>query len=154
MKVLIQGLGEVPTTAEFALEKEKPDVTNVICSKFQMNHVASEVGYTQPNKAVIERATKRAKSKLVWKICDNFDVKSLERCIGEIFKGIKRTDEVVINYTGGAASVRLLLGLSGIILSKKYKVKLVYAVRYKAGTEVYLDQTADLKEIFSRLKKL
>jgi hypothetical protein len=34
VKVLIQGLGEVPATIEFALEKEKSDVTHIICSEY------------------------------------------------------------------------------------------------------------------------
>lgn len=53
MKVLVQGLGEVPATIELALEKERPDVTYVVCSEYQLKKIASAAGYTEPNESVI-----------------------------------------------------------------------------------------------------
>ncbi len=154
MKVLIQGLGEVPATVEYAIEKEKADVSYILCSKYQMNNIASSAGYKQPSQVVIESVAKKVGTKIVWKICDIFDVKSIENAIAEIFKKVKPKDEVVVNYTGGAASVKLLMGLGAMLVQTKSQVRLVYALRYKAGTEVYLDQTEDLKDIFKRLRKI
>jgi hypothetical protein len=154
MKVLIQGLGEVPATVEFAIEKEKPDVTYIFCSQFQMRSTATSCGYKRPSKDVIERTAKRFKTKVVWRPCDIFDVKSIGEALTKTFKEIKPTDEVLVNYTGGAASVKLLLGVSAILLSRKIPIKIIYALRYKAGTEIYINQTDDLKEIFKRFQRL
>ncbi|MEM3401763.1 MAG: hypothetical protein QW179_01160 [Candidatus Hadarchaeales archaeon] len=151
MKILIQGLGEVPATVEFALEKEKPDVTYIICSDFQMKNIATAGGYTEPSQTVIERAASKTGTKVVWQVCDIFDIKSVGAAISKVFSQIKPTDEVVINYTGGAASVKLLLGASAVVLSKIIPLRIVYALRYKGATEVYKDQTNDLKEVFTQL---
>ena len=64
MKVLIQGLGEVPATIEFALEKEKPDVTYIICSDYQKKNVASAGGYTEPSSIVVEKKAKETNTKV------------------------------------------------------------------------------------------
>lgn len=151
MKVLIQGLGEVPATVEFALEREKPDVAYIICTEFQMKNIATAGGYTESSQVVIENAARKSGTKVVWQTCDIFDLRSVGGAISKIFSQIKPTDEVIINYTGGAASVKLLLGASAVVLSKMIPLKIIYALRYKGGTEVYKDQTEELREIFKQL---
>jgi hypothetical protein len=151
LKVLIQGLGEVPATVEFALEKERPDVTYILCNEYIMNHVPSSGGYTEPSKVVVERVARRTNTELRWQLCDIFDVKSVGEAIANVFREIKPTDEVIINYTGGAASVKLLLGASAVVLSRIMPVRIIYSLRYKDGTEIFKDQTEELKAIFKRL---
>jgi hypothetical protein len=154
MKVLIQALGEVPATVQFAIEKERPDITYVLSSPYQMRNIAASCGYAEPSKVIIEKTAKRFKTKVVWQPCDPFDVKSVGEALVKVFKEIKPTDEVLVNYTGGAASVKLLLGVSAILRSRKLPTKIIYALRYKAGTEIYMNQTEDLKEVFNTLRKL
>jgi hypothetical protein len=151
LKILIQGLGEVPATIEFALEKERPDLTYIVCSEYQRKNVASAGGYTEPNETVIERKARETNTRVVWQLCDIFDVRSVGDAIAQILKQLKPEDEVIINYTGGAASVKLLLGASAVVLSKFMPVRIIYALRYKDGTEIYRDQTEDLKQIFRQL---
>jgi len=151
LKVLIQGLGEVPATIEFALEKEKPDATYIICSDYQKKNVASAGGYTEPSGVVVEKKAKETNTKVIWQICDIFDVRSVGEAVANVFKEIKPEDEVIINYTGGAASVKLLLGASAVVLSRIMPIRIIYALRYKGGTEVYKDQTEELKQIFKQL---
>ena len=151
MKVLIQGLGEIPATVIFALEKEKPDVTYILCSKYQMELVASPFGYTEKNEDVVKKAAKKTNTKVVFQKCNVFEPKSVGEAIGEIIKHIKPDDDVVINYTGGAASVKLLLGASAVVLSRFLPIRIVYALKYKGGLEKYVDQTKELKEIFKNL---
>lgn len=149
--MLIQGLGEVPATVEYALEKERPDVTYIICNEYIQNNVPSAGGYTEPNKVVVERAAQQTHTRLVWQLCDIFDIKSVGDAIAKVFREIKPTDEVIINYTGGAASVKLLLGASAVVLSRIMPVRIIYSLRYPDGTKVFKDQTDELKEIFKRL---
>jgi hypothetical protein len=151
MKVLIQGLGEVPATVEFALEKERPDITYILCNEYIRNNIASSGEYSEPSKTVVERAAQRINTKLVWQLCDVFDVKSVGGAVADVFKQIKPGDEVVINYTGGAASVKLLLGASAVVLSRIIPIRIIYALRYKDGTEIFKDQTEELKAIFKQL---
>ena len=151
MKILIQGLGEVPATVEFALEKEKPDVTHIICSEFQMKNVASSGGYIEPSQVVVERAAQKSNTKVMWQKCDIFDIRSVGEAISRVLKEIKPGDEIIINYTGGAASVRLLLGASAVVLSRFMPVRIIYALRYKGGVEIFKDQTEELKKIFKQL---
>ncbi len=151
MKVLIQGLGEVPATVEFALEKEKPDITYILCNEYIMNNISSTGEYKDPSKVVVERAAQRTNTKVVWRVCDIFDVKSVGDAVAKIFSEIKPTDEVIINYTGGAASVKLLLGASAVVLSRIIPIRIIYSLRYKDGTEIFKDQTDDLKAIFKQL---
>jgi hypothetical protein len=151
LKILIQGLGEVPATIEFALEKERPDVTYIICSDYQKKNVATAGGYTEPSDMVIEKKAAETNTKVIWQLCDIFDVRSVGEAIGKVFKEIKPEDEVIINYTGGAASVKLLLGASAVVLSRIMPIRIIYALRYKGGVEVYKDQTEELKQIFKQL---
>lgn len=152
MKVLIQGLGEVPATIELALEEEKPDTTHIICSEYQASYVARKAGYKRSNKTVIEKAAKKANAKLVFHICDTFDPKSVSETFGEIVAEIGAGDNIVINYTGGTALVRLLLGAMGIYLSGAFPAKVVYSVRYRKGIKKFADQTEELKGIFKQLQ--
>lgn len=151
MKVLIQGLGEVPATIQFAIEKEKPDITYIICSEFQLKATATSAGYSESNETVIKKAAKKVGAKVIFQLCDNFEPKSISQAIGEVLKKITPQDEIVINYTGGAAGVKLLLGATAVILSRILPIRLVYALKYHDGIELYKDQTEELKAIFKQL---
>jgi len=152
VKVLIQGLGEVPATIEFALERERPDVTYIVCSDYQLNNIASDAGYTEPNQAIIEAAAVKTNTKVVWEVCDIFDVNSVGESITRVFNHINPGDEVVVNYTGGAASVKLLLGISAAVMPRTPPIRMIYAIKYPGGIEVFADQTEAIKNIFQRLK--
>ncbi|MFN4133673.1 MAG: hypothetical protein ACK4GQ_04835 [Candidatus Hadarchaeales archaeon] len=154
LKILIQGLGEVPAPAVYAIEKERPAVTYILSNEFLLDKIPPTKEYKRPNRETIERAAKKFKTKVVWEICDIFDVSSVAEAVGKILKQIKPRDEVVINYTGGPANVKLLLGICGVFLSKIMNVKLIYALRYKGGTEVYKVQTDELRAIWDELSKL
>ncbi len=151
MKVLIQSLGEVPATIELALEKEKPDVTYIICSDYQMKNVASSAGYKKSNEEVIKNAAEKTGTKVVFQVCDTLEPKSISKAIGEVIKQIKPEDQVTINYTGGSAGVKLLLGATAVVLSRILPIRIIYSVRYKKGIEVFKVQTDELREIFKQL---
>lgn len=149
MKVAIQGLGEVPTTIEIVLKKEKPDVTYIVTSDYQLNLVAPHAGYKVSNKEVVERAAREVKAKVKFKKCDPFDPESVGKTIREILEEIDlKKDEVVVNYTGGSSLVRLLLGATGVVLPTVMKAKVLYAIKYPEGTEIMADHTGILREIF------
>ena len=151
MKVLIQSLGEVPATIELALEKEKPDVTYIICSDYQMKNVASSAGYKKSNEGVIKKTAEKTGTKVVFQVCDTLELKSISKAIGEVIKQIKPEDQVTINYTGGSAGVKLLLGATAVVLSRILPIRIIYSVRYKKGIEVFKVQTDELREIFKQL---
>jgi len=151
VKVLIQSLGEVPATIELALEREKPDVTYIICSDFQLKKVSSAAKYKSSNEAVIKKAAKKSGTKVVFQTCDTLEPKSISETIGKVVKQIKPEDKVTINYTGGTAGVKLLLGATAVVLSKIMPIRIIYAVKYKKGIEVFKDQTDELKDIFKQL---
>jgi len=149
MKVAIQGLGEVPTTIELVLTKERPDITYILASDFQLKYVASHAGYKKANEAVIKEVGKRTGTKVVFKECDCFDPKSVAGTITNVLQEIEvERDEIIINYTGGTAVVRLLLGATGFMLSGFANVRLVYAIRYPKGPSITSDQTDTIKEVF------
>jgi hypothetical protein len=149
MKVAIQGLGEVPTTVELVLAKERPDITYILTSDFQLKYVASHAGYKKSNEAVIQEAGKRIGTKVVFKECDCFDPRSVAGAITEVLQEIEvERDEIIINYTGGTAVVKLFLGATGFMLSGFANVRLVYAIRYPKGPNITSDQTDVIKEVF------
>lgn len=153
MKVAIQGLGEVPTTVLLVLEQEKPDVAHVICSDYQLNYVAKDAGFDKTNEEVIKAKAKELGIELEFHVCDVFDPSSVGEDLGDILDKVDpKRDELVINYTGGTAVVRLLLGTMGVVLSSVMKAKVVYAVKYSGGLEISKDHTDVLKNIFERLK--
>jgi len=151
VKVLIQSLGEVPATIELALEKEKPDITYIICSDYQMKNVASSAGYKKSNEEVIKNAAEKTGTKVVFQICDTLEPKSISEAIGKVIKQIKPEDQVTINYTGGSAGVKLLLGATAVVLSRILPIRIIYSVRYRKGIEVFKVQTDELREIFKQL---
>jgi len=153
MKVAIQGLGEVPTTVTLVFEREKPDVSYIICSDYQLKHVAKDLNYTKNNEQVIKEAAEKAGIELVFKTCDVFDPSAVGECMGDILNKLNpKEDEVIVNYTGGTAVVRLLLGTMGVVLSTVMKVKVIYAIKYPRGVDLSVDHTDALKDIFQRLK--
>jgi hypothetical protein len=151
VKVLIQSLGEVPATIELALEKEKPDITYIISSDYQLKEVASQHGYKKCNEEVIKKAAEKTGTKVVFQICDTLEPKSISEAIGKVIKQIKPDDDVTINYTGGTAGVKLLLGATAVVLSKILPLRIIYSVRYKGGIEIFKDQTDELRDIFKQL---
>jgi len=151
VKVLIQSLGEVPATIELALEKEKPDITYIICSDYQMKNVASSAGYKKSNEEIIKNAAGKTGTKVVFQICDTLEPKSISKAIGDVIKQIKPEDQVTINYTGGSAGVKLLLGATAVVLSRILPIRIIYSVRYRKGIEVFKVQTDELREIFKQL---
>jgi hypothetical protein len=149
VKVAIQGLGEVPATIELVLEKEKPEITYILTSDFQLKYIASHAGYKKANEDLIKEVGKRTGTKVVFKECDCFDPKSVAKAITEVLQEIDvEKDEMIINYTGGTAVVRLLLGATGFMLSGFADVRLVYAIRYPKGPTITSDQTDVIKEVF------
>lgn len=67
---------------------------------------------------------------------------------------LKVNDEVIVNYTAGPATVRLVLGATGVAISKILNsVKIIYAIRYTDGTEKYFDQTEELRDLFNTLTR-
>jgi len=116
-----------------------------------MKNIASAGGYTEPSQVVVERAAQKCDTKAVWRMCYIFDIRSVGDAISKVFSEIKPGDDIVINYTGGAASVKLLLGASAVVLSRIMLIRTIYALRYKGGIEVFKDQTEELKGIFKRL---
>ena len=154
MKIVISGLGEVPTTVKLVLDEEKPDVTYLICSDYQLEHVATYAGYEQPNETMVRAAAKRVGTKLVIKKCDVFDLEATCDAVGEILQQISMDDEIVINYAGGSAGVKLILGMTGVVLSKFMRAKIVYAIEYPGGLRIVEDQTKVLGNIFKRLYEL
>jgi hypothetical protein len=151
LKVLIQSLGEVPATIEFALEEERPDITYIICSDYQLKSIAKAADYKKSNEAVIKEAAKKTGAKVEFKLCDTLEPKSISKAIGEVIEQIKPGDDVTINYTGGTAGVKLLLGATAVVLSRILPIRIIYSVKYKGGIEVFKDQTEELREIFKQL---
>jgi len=80
-----------------------------------------------------------------------FDPASMCATIAEVVRELKPTHDVVVNYTGGAANVKLFLGTTAVALSSFLRVKIIYALRYEDRIEVYKNQTEELKSIFKRL---
>lgn len=89
MKIAISGLGEVPTTVKLVLENEKPDVMYLICSDYQLEHVATYAGYERPNETVVRAAAKEAGTKLVIRKCDVLDLEATCDVVGKIFATTK-----------------------------------------------------------------
>lgn len=141
----------MPATIELALEKEKPDITYIICSDFQLKKVASAAKYKRSNESVIKKAAKKSGAKVVFQKCNTLEPKSIGEAIGKVIKQIKPEDEVTINYTGGTAGVKLLLGATAVALSRILPIRVIYAVKYKKGIEVFKDQTKELREIFKQI---
>lgn len=148
MKVAIQGLGEVPKTIEIVLRAEKPSRTYIIGSEYQFNHVASNAGYTKPNMEVVKEVARKTGTEVVFCKCDAFDPRSVFECIKKALQQVDiKKDEIIVNYTGGSAVVRLMLGTIGIMLSRFAHVRILYAIEYPEKVKVDSDQTEALKEV-------
>jgi len=153
MKIAVQGLGTVPTTVIVVLEREKPDVSYVICSDYQLKHVAKDAGFKKSNEEVIKEKAEKLGCQVEFKVCDVFDPTAVGEVLGEILGGLDpKKDELVVNYTGGTAVVRLLLGTMGVVISNIMKGRVVYAIKYPGGLDVSRDHTEALKSIFERLR--
>lgn len=148
MKVLIQGLGEIPATVELALKKEKPKVTYIICSNYQLNYTARTGGYSKPNKQVIREAARKVGAKVVFQRCNTFEPASISKALRKVLEQIDPyKDEVIINYAGGSAPVRLFLGVLGVELARfATRTKILYAIHYPKGVKIAVNQTEKLQE--------
>jgi hypothetical protein len=148
MKVAIQGLGEVPATVELVLKREKPDLTYIVCSDFQLKHIAAQAGYNKTNERVLKDVAKKMGTKVIFCKCDVFNPKFVSKIIRQILQKIDiKKDEIIVNYTGGSSVVRLLLGTIGIMLAGFARVKLIYAIQYPKGIKIETNQTEVLKEV-------
>jgi hypothetical protein len=90
----------------------------------------------------------------VFKKCDTFDPRAVGVAIGEVLKNIEKDDQVIVNYTGGTAVVRLILGAVGVALTMFMKTKIIYSIDYPGGIKVAADHTEALKDIFRELRSL
>lgn len=154
-KVLIQGLGEVPKTNELVMEREKPEATFVLASDYQLECVASEAGYEEANEEVVKSAAKDAGTDLTIKKCDPFDLDEISDVLGEVLQELgPDVDEVAVNYTGGSANMKLVLGMIGITLSRIYPTKLIYAIEYPEETKIVENNAEKLKDIYRSLNEL
>lgn len=146
-KIAIQGLGENPTAVNVVLKTVKPELTYILCSDFQLENIAKDAGYDEPNQAVIEKAAEKTNTKVVFKKCNVFDPKSVSEVMGEIMREIKPEDEVNINYSEGTATVKLVLGATAAVLLKfMQNVRILYA-----DAAALLDHTEALKCLFKLL---
>lgn len=119
-----------------------------------MKLVASTAGYKESNESVIKEAARKVNAKLVLKKCDTFDPRAVGVAIGEVLKNIEKDDQVIVNYTGGTAVVRLILGAVGVALAMFMKTKIIYSIDYPGGIKVAADHTEALKDIFRELRSL
>jgi homoserine dehydrogenase len=153
MKVAIQGLGEVPTTLVYILERERPEVSHVVCSDYQLKFVCKAAGYDKHNEEIIKEAGEKLGIKIIFHLCDVFNPSAVGEELGKILDEVDpKRDELIINYTGGSAIVKLLLGVVGVVLSTVMKARVVYAIKYPEGIELSENHTDVLKDIFKRLK--
>ena len=131
MRILIQGLGEVPIPVVLAIQKLKPDIAYILCSEYQLNHVHPKFG--KKNRDMVVEAARKTQTKVVFKRCDVFDPKSIRNCLMNLLRPIDIfKNEVIFNYTSGSAPVRLFLGILGVYLSKySPKCKVVYSIKYE-----------------------
>jgi homoserine dehydrogenase len=152
MKIAIQGLGEVPSALLFVLEREKPEACHIICSDYQLKYVAKHAGYDKSNERVLEEAAERLGVDVIFHLCDVFDPSAVGEELGKILEKVdSEKDELIVNYTGGSAVVKLLLGAVGVLLSTVMKAKVIYAIKYPHGMEISRDHTEVLKGLFKRL---
>lgn len=135
------------------LKEEKPDIMYVICSDHQLNHIASNVGYTKSNEAVVRVAAREAGTKLVIRKCNVFDIEAIGEALGKILQEIKGADEVFVNYAGGSACLKVVLAITGVVLSRMVRTKVLYAIEYPDDVKIIEDHTQALKEIYQRLYK-
>jgi hypothetical protein len=153
MKMAVQGLERTPVTVLSVLEQEKPEVSHVICSDYQLKHVATGAGFDKPNEEVVKEAAKKFGIEIVFHTCDIFDPLEVGGKLGKILGEVdSKKDELIINYAGETAVVKLLLGTMGVLASTVMKTKVLYAVTYPARLELSEDHTGVLRDIFQRLK--
>jgi len=147
MKVLIQGLGEVPIPITLSLRKLKPDIAYILCSEYQLNYVHPK--FEKPNRDVIAEAARKLRINLVFKRCNVFNPKSIRDCLVDILKCHNVfEDELMFNYTSGSAPVRLFLGVLGVQLSHYTKKSHVYyTIHYnKEKVKIVKDHGGPLRE--------
>ncbi|MDI6884089.1 MAG: hypothetical protein QMD00_02970 [Hadesarchaea archaeon] len=99
MKVLIQGLGEAPAAIEHALKQEKPDVTYILCSDYQLNYIYRERGYSKPNRQVVQEVARKVRTKVIFRRCNVFDPESISKAIRGILEEIEFLDNVNFDNT-------------------------------------------------------
>lgn len=104
---------------------------------------------------MIEERGEEVGTEVVFKKCDTFDPGEVGEVIGEILSELDADDRVIINYTAGPATIKLILGASAVAMSKILEdLKIVYAIKYPEGEEKYLDQTEELRGLFNSLTRI
>ena len=147
MRVLIQGLGEIPIPITLSLKKLKPDVAYILCSEYQLNYVHPK--FEKSNRDVITETARRLRINLIFKRCDVFNPKSIRDCLIDILKRHNIfDDELMFNYTSGSAPVRLFLGVLGVQLSNyTRKSHVYYTIRYdKEKVQIVKNHGGALRE--------
>lgn len=153
-KVAIQGVGDHPAPVILLLEKEELDLSYVITSVYSYNHVDEEGGFDKSNGEVIKEVAEETGTEVEFMRCDTFDPEEIGKQIGIILEELDPDDEVLINYTAGSATIKLILGATAVAISRFMEnLRLVYAIRYPDGREKYLDQTDSLGKIFTQLNQ-
>jgi hypothetical protein len=56
------------------------------------------------------------------------------------------------NYAGGSADVKSVLGMTGVVLSRPMRTKIVCAIEYPGNVRMVEDRTEALRKIFRRLR--
>jgi hypothetical protein len=130
MRILIQGLGEVPIPVLLSIRRFKPDVAYVLCSEYQLNYVHPP--FKKKNRDLVVEEARKVRTRVIFKQCDVFDPKSIRNCLLELLRSIDIFEqEVIFNYTSGSAPVRLFLGVLGVQFAKySGRCKVVYTIRY------------------------
>lgn len=111
--------------------------------------------FEEPNKEVVKAAAEAAGTELVIKKCDPFDLDEITDTIAGILEEISdEADEVLVNYTGGSANLRVVLGFTGVTLTRLCPTKIIYAVGYPSGPKTVTNNAEKLKDIYRKLNKL
>ncbi|KXB04897.1 hypothetical protein AKJ35_00640 [candidate division MSBL1 archaeon SCGC-AAA833F18] len=153
-KIAIQGIGEHPAPVIFVIEKEEPDVSYVLTSDYSYDHVDGEGGFDKSSGEAIADAAEKIGTEVKFMKCDTFDPEEIGEKIGEILGGLDPDDEVIINYTAGSATIKIILGATAVAISRFMEnLRIVYAIKYPDGTEKYLDQTEALGKLFTQLNQ-
>jgi hypothetical protein len=153
MKVLIQSFGETPATVLSVLERERPEVSHVICSAYQLRSVAGWAGFNKPNEEVVRETAEKFGTRVIFHTCDVFDPSEVGDELRKILEGVdSEKDELVIDYTGETAVVGLLLGALGVVVSILMKAKVSYAIGPPEWLGLPKDPIDALRDIFQRLK--
>ena len=130
MRVLIQGLGEVPIPVLLSIRQLQPDVASIVCYEYQLNYV--HPSFEKKNRDLIVEEARKTRTRVIFKQCDVFNPKSIRDCLLELLKAVDIFEhEVIFNYTSGSAPVRLFLGVLGVQFSRySDRCRVMYSIKY------------------------